>query len=126
MTETDAQWASRMAKNRRDRDRRRERRADDPMFRAQEAVLASRYRARQAGRGSPFEALHCSRCRRWWHRLVRVGHKPGTCPTCRRQARTAMQRLRRKRLSEGVCPRCTEPLAEGRTLCEGCGGDRLR
>ena len=67
--------------NRRDRDRRRKRRRDDPAFRAREAAEAAAYRMRKSG--GPFESLWCERGEHYWHRIRRPGEKPKTCPTCR-------------------------------------------
>ena len=118
MSQTDAQWASTAVQNRRDRDRRRKRRRDDPAFRAREAAEAKRYRNRRKD-AQPIEALHCSRCGKWWHRMKRAG-SPKTCPACRRQCAKRARALRLERIAAGVCVVCTTPMDRTGTLCRGC------
>lgn len=83
--QTDAQWASTAVRNRQARDRRRLYRANDPDFRAREAAASAKYRTTHGTTHGkpPIEALRCSCCETYWHRIRRPGEKPRTCPPCR-------------------------------------------
>ena len=120
MTETDAQWHSLAVRNRSRRDERRKKREGDPAFRAMEAAHASDYRARKSRGGAVFEAIRCSSCERYWHRVPIVGNKPKTCPTCRGRSARSARALRQKRITAGVCVRCEDPLDRPGTQCQAC------